>query len=51
MLEPSFLVLLGGLVAIIVLLMVVLLRGSRRGEEEVRLRALQEAQEKGLERL
>jgi len=50
-LEPSFLVLLGGLVAIIVLLMVVLLRGSRRGEEEVRLRALQEAQEKGLERL
>jgi DNA recombination protein RmuC len=31
--------------------MVVLLRGSRRGEEEVRLRALQEAQEKGLERL
>ncbi|MGB8882370.1 MAG: DNA recombination protein RmuC [Azonexus sp.] len=51
MLEASFLVLLGGLVAIIVLLMVVLLRGSRRGEEEVRLRALQEAQEKGLERL
>ncbi|MGA8881427.1 MAG: DNA recombination protein RmuC [Azonexus sp.] len=51
MLETSFLVLLGGLVAIIVLLMVVLLRGSRRGEEEVRLRALQEAQEKGLERL
>ena len=51
MLEPSFLVLLAGLVAIIVLLVIVLLRGSRRGEEEARLRAMQEAQEKGLERL
>jgi len=49
--EPIFLVLLGGLVAIIVLLVIVLLRGSRRGDEEARLRALQEAQEKGLERL
>ena len=28
-----------------------MLRGSRRGDDEVRLRALQEAQEKGLERL
>ncbi|HEX9195160.1 MAG TPA: DNA recombination protein RmuC [Azonexus sp.] len=51
MAETSFLVLLGGLSAIIVLLAVVLLRGSRRGEDEARLRALQDAQERGLERL
>jgi len=49
--DTSFLVLLGGLVAIFILLVIVLLRGSRRGDEEARLRALQEAQEKGLERL
>ena len=51
MADTSFLVLLGGLVAIFMLLVIVLLRGSRRGDEEARLRALQEAQEKGLERL
>jgi len=49
--ETPFLVLLGGLVAIIVLQVVVLLRGNRRGEDEARQRAMQEAQEKGLERL
>ncbi|MGV0950323.1 MAG: DNA recombination protein RmuC [Azonexus sp.] len=51
MADTSFLVLLGGLVSIFILLVIVLLRCSRRGEEEARLRALQEAQEKGLERL
>ena len=51
MAETPFLVLLGGLVAIIVLQVVVLLRGNRRGEDEARQRAMQEAQEKGLERL
>ena len=51
MAETSFLVLLGGLTVIIVLLVVVLLRGSRRGEDEARLRAMQDAQERGLERL
>ncbi len=49
--EAPFLVLLAGLVAIVVLQVIALLRGSRRGADEVRLRALQEAQEKGLERL
>lgn len=49
--ETAFLVLLAGLVAIVVLQVIALLRGSRRGADAVRLRALQEAQEKGLERL
>lgn len=49
--ETSFLVLVAGLVAIVLLLVVVLLRGSRRGDDDPRLRSLQEAQEKGLERL
>ena len=49
--ETSFLVLAAGLVAIVLLLVVVLLRGSRRGDDDLRLRSLQEAQEKGLERL
>ncbi|HRH13330.1 MAG TPA: DNA recombination protein RmuC [Azonexus sp.] len=49
--ETSFLVVLAGLVAIIVLQVIALLRGSRRGDDDVRLRVLQEAQEKGLERL
>jgi len=49
--ETSFLVLLAGLVAIVLLQVIALLRGSRRGDDEVRQRALQEAQEKGLERL
>ena len=49
--ETSFLVVLAGLVAIILLQLIALLRGSRRGDDEVRLRSLQEAQEKGLERL
>lgn len=49
--ETSFLVLAAGLVAIVLLLVVVLLRGSRRGDDDLRLRFLQEAQEKGLERL
>ena len=49
--ETSFLVLLAGLVAIVLLQVIALLRGSRRGDADVRQRALQEAQEKGLERL
>ncbi len=49
--ETSFLVLLGGLVAIVLLQVIALLRSSRRGDDDARLRALQEAQEKGLERL
>ena len=49
--ETSFLVLLAGLVAIVLLQVIALLRGSPRGDDDVRLRALQEAQEKGLERL
>ena len=49
--ETSFLVVLAGLVAIIVLQVIALLRGSCRGDDDVRLRVLQEAQEKGLERL
>lgn len=49
--ETSFLVVLAGLVAIIVLQVIALLRGSRRGDDDVRLRVLQETQEKGLERL
>lgn len=49
--EPAFLVLLAGLVAIVLLQVIALLRGSRRGDDDARLRALQEAQEKGLERL
>ena len=51
MTETPFLVLLAGLVAIILLQVIALLRGGRRGADDVRLRALQEAQEKGLERL
>ena len=49
--ETSFLVLLAGLVSIVLLQVIALLRGSRRGDDDARLRALQEAQEKGLERL
>ena len=49
--EPAFLVLLAGLVAIVLLQVIALLRGSRRGDDDVRLRVLQETQEKGLERL
>jgi DNA recombination protein RmuC len=49
--DSSFLILLVGLVAIIALQVVALLRGKRDGTDELRLRALQEAQEKGLERL
>ena len=49
--ETPFLVLLAGLVAIVLLQVIALLRGSPRGDDDVRLRALQEAQEKGLERL
>ena len=49
--ETSFLVLLAGLVAIVLLQVIALLRGSRRGDDDARLHALQEAQEKGLERL
>ncbi len=49
--ETAFLVLLAGLVAVVVLQVVALLRGSRRGDDEVRQRALLEAQGKGLERL
>jgi DNA recombination protein RmuC len=49
--ETSSLVLLAGLVAIVLLQVIALLRSSRRGDDDARLRALQEAQEKGLERL
>lgn len=49
--ETAFLVLLAGLVAVVVLQVVAVLRGSRRGDDEARQRALLEAQEKGLERL
>ncbi len=49
--ETAFLVLLAGLVAIVLLQVIALLRGSRRGDDNVRLRVLQETQEKGLERL
>ena len=46
--ETAFLVLLAGLVAIVLLQVIALLRGSRRGDDDVRLRVLQETQEKGL---
>ncbi|WP_153147223.1 DNA recombination protein RmuC [Dechloromonas sp. H13] len=49
--EALTMILLAGIVLVIVLQVVVLLRGQRRGDDEMRLRALQEAQEKGLERL
>jgi DNA recombination protein RmuC len=49
--ETAFLVLLAGLAAIILVQVIALLRGSRRGDDEVRQRALLEAQAKGLERL
>lgn len=49
--DSSFLILLVGLLAIIALQVVAMLRGKRDGTDELRLRALQEAQEKGLERL
>ncbi len=49
--EAFTMILLAGIVLVIVLQVVVLLRGQRRGDDEMRLRALQEAQEKGLERL
>jgi len=49
--ETAFLVLLAGLVAIVLLQVIALLRGSRRGDDDVRLRVLQGTQEKGLERL
>ena len=51
MTETQFLVLLAGLAAIILVQVIALLRGSRRGDDEVRQRALLEAQAKGLERL
>ena len=49
--EVAFFVLLAGVIAIIVLQVLVLLRSQRNGSDELRLRALQDAQEKGLERL
>ncbi len=49
--EATFLVLLAGLVAIVLLQVVALLRGSRRGDDDLRQHALLEAQEKGLDRL
>ncbi len=51
MADTSFLVLLAGLAAILLLQMILLWRGGRSADDEARLRALQEAQEKGLERL
>lgn len=43
--------LLAGMVLVVLLQVVILWRGQRRGDDETRLRSLQEAQEKGLERL
>src|SRR5574343_1492987 len=49
--ETMGLALLAGVVVVILLQAAVLMRGKRRGEDEERLRALQDAQEKGLMRL
>lgn len=43
--------LLAGMVLVVLLQVFILWRGQRRGDDETRLRSLQEAQEKGLERL
>ncbi len=45
------LALLAGMVLLILLQILLLLRGKRQGEDELRFRVLQEAQEKGLSRL
>ena len=45
------LTLLAGVVLVILLQVIALVRGNRRGDDEMRLRSLQEAQEKGFERL
>src|SRR5574343_1086161 len=49
--ETMGLALLAGVVVVILLQAAVLMRGKRRGEGEERLRALQDAQEKGLMRM
>jgi DNA recombination protein RmuC len=51
MADTSFLVLLAGLAAILMLQVIVLWRGGRSAVDEARSRDLQTAQEKGLERL
>ena len=51
MADTSFLVLLAGLAAILLLQAIVLWRGGRSADDEARSRAMQAAQEKGLERL
>ena len=43
--------LLAGIAVVVLLQLVILWRGQGRGEDEVRLQSLREAQEKGLERL
>ena len=48
--EATFYILLAGVLAIIILQVLILMR-AQRGGDELRLRALQEAQEKGLARL
>ncbi|MDP3538904.1 MAG: DNA recombination protein RmuC [Azonexus sp.] len=49
--ETMGLALLVGVVVVILLQVALLLRGNKRGDDELHLRALQEAQEKGLARL
>ena len=49
--ESLTLILLAGVVLVILLQVIALVRGNRRGDDEMRLRSLQEAQEKGFERL
>jgi DNA recombination protein RmuC len=49
--EALLLALLAGVLVVILLQVITLLRGGRRGDEAMRLRGLQEAQEKGFERL
>jgi DNA recombination protein RmuC len=41
----------GGVIVVILLQVAVLLRGNKRGDDELRFRSLQEAQEKGMARL
>mgnify|MGYP003492722753 FL=1 len=49
--ESLTLILLAGVVLVILLQVIALVRGNRRGDDEMRLRSLQEAQERGFERL
>jgi len=49
--ESLTLILLAGVVLVILLQVIALVRGNRRGDDEMRLRSLQEGQERGFERL